>query len=97
MSDETNEKTELDFLEETKMDEQIKAQMGQNFANLHRQFDDAAARANNNSVFIQQQSQELFLHTKQLVGATAQNLMEKNGLADSILQQRSARDQPGVA
>ena len=50
----------------------------------------SAERFTDNSAFVAAESKQSFLHTQKLVAATAQNLLEKDGLADSILQSKNA-------
>lgn len=64
--------------------------LSQTFVNQHKRLEQTAERFNDGSAFVAQESKQMFLLQKMLLGATAQNLLEKEGLADSLLQLKSA-------
>ena len=60
-------------------------------ANLkHEAMDQTLVRFNDGSGFTAQESKQVFLLQKMMFGATAQNLLEKEGLADTLLQLKSS-------
>ena len=72
------------------MDDILKHTLDQNYATRIERLQQIAARFTDNSAFVAAESKQSFLHTQKLVAATAQNLLEKDGLADSILQSKNA-------
>lgn len=81
----------------TEVDATVKTVLDQGFAERSELIRQTAMRANNSATFIQEQSQQGFLNSSQLVGALAAARLEKNALADAVLQQRAAAGQPGNA
>jgi len=79
------------------MDPTIKAVLEQGFAERSDLVRQSGLRANNAAAFIQERAQENFLLSAQLVGAAAAGRLEKNALADAIMQNRAAAGQPGNA
>tara|TARA_B100000749_G_scaffold280852_1_gene279292 strand:+ start:8332 stop:8613 length:282 start_codon:yes stop_codon:yes gene_type:complete len=70
--------------------EETKSILEQSFVNTHKRLEQTAERFNDGSGFIAQESKQQFLLQKQLMTATAQNLMEKEGLADTLMQLKTA-------
>ena len=52
--------------------------------------DQTIVRFNDGSGFVAQESKQSFVLSKQMFQAVAQNLLEKEGLADTLLQLKSA-------
>ncbi len=82
---------------DTVIDPTVDKVLAQGFAERSELIRQTAIRANNSATFIQEQAQLGFLNQSLLVGALAASRMEKNALADAIMQNRAARDQPNVA
>ncbi len=77
------------------IDPTIKHAMDQDFADGRarmRLLGETAAAGNN---FVHESMREQFLHESRLVGAAAAARLDRDQLAHQILQQNSARDQPG--
>ncbi len=72
------------------MDEILAKSMDQNFAVRHERLAQTAERFNDGAAFIAQESKQHFLHASSMVRAHAVNTLEKDGLADSILQSKTA-------
>ncbi len=64
--------------------------MNQAHAARHERLQQTAERFNDGSAFAAQESKQSFMLAKMMFGATAQNLLEKEGLADSLLQLKSS-------
>lgn len=77
------------------MDETIKHQMDQNFANFNQELNRSAVRHQDTAEFVSEQSKSSFLLSQQLVGSKAAGQLDRDSLAKSILDSRAARDQPG--
>ena len=75
---------------EANMSELINKSMDQHFAQGHEQMSQTAQRFNDGSGFVAQESKQMFLIQKMLIGATAQNMLEKEGLADTLLQLKTS-------
>jgi len=73
-----------------KMDETTKVILDQTYVGVHKRLEQTAERFNDGSAFVSQESKQGFLLAKGLMQATAQNLLEKEGLADSLMQIKSA-------
>jgi len=71
--------------------------LDQGFAERSELIRQTGIRGNSSATFIQEQSQLGFLNESRLVGALAAQRLEKNALADAILQNRAAAGQPGNA
>jgi len=69
--------------------------LSQGFIARHTRIEQTAERFNDGSAFVAQESKQGFLLQKMLMGATAQNLLEKEGLADTLLQLKSSGVFPG--
>ncbi len=78
----------------SEMDKTVEKVLDQGFAERSEIIRQTAIRGNSSATFIQEQAQLGFLNSSQLVGAMAASRMEKNAIADSILQNRAARGQP---
>jgi hypothetical protein len=76
------------------MDETVKMVLAQGFAERSELIRQTAIRSNNSATFIQEQAQLMFLENSRIVGALAAARIEKNALADGILQQNAAAGQP---
>jgi len=72
------------------VDDLIAKSMDQHFAQGHEELSQQGRRFNGRSEFTASESQQTFLLQKTLLGATAQNLLEKEGLADTLLQLKGA-------
>jgi hypothetical protein len=81
----------------SEVDPTVKKVLDEGFAERSELIRQTAIRGNAAATFIQEQSQSQFLESSRLVGALAAGRLEKNALADAILQQRSAAGQPGNA
>lgn len=79
------------------MEPTVKAVLDQGFAERSEIIRQTSIRGNASATFIQEQSQLQFLNSSQLVGAMAASRLEKNAIADAILQNRAAAGQPGNA
>ncbi len=79
------------------VDATVEKIIDQGFAERSELIRQTAMRSNNSATFIQEQSQQGFLNESRLVGALAAGRLEKNALADSILQMRASAGQPGNA
>lgn len=79
------------------VDATVEKVLDQGFAERSELIRQTAMRGNSAATFIQEQGQLGFLNESRLVGALAAGRLEKNALADSILQQRAAAGQPGNA
>jgi hypothetical protein len=79
------------------MDDPIAKVLDQAFADNHSARQHASRRLTETNDNISEQTKLMFLETKQAVGtreAAAMQRMDTNKLAEQILQQRSARQQP---
>lgn len=79
------------------MDEAIKKQMDQNFANFNQELNRSAVRHQDTAEFLTEQSKNQFLLAQQLVGAKAAGQLDRDSLSKSILDNRAAAGQPGKA
>jgi len=79
------------------VDATVEKVLDQGFAERSELIRQAAIRGNSAATFTQEQAQLGFLNESRLVGALAAGRLEKNALADGILQQRAAAGQPGNA
>jgi hypothetical protein len=82
--------TQNSTIGELKMDETTKVILDQTYVGVHKRLEQIAERFNDGSAFVAQESKQGFLLAKGLMQATAQNLLEKEGLADSLMQIKSA-------
>jgi len=78
------------------MNEQIKMQMEQDFAQNGSILQQVATRFNSNVAHVSEESAKLFQLKLQLIGATAQNLLEQHGQANLQTQLKSSGMFPGV-
>jgi len=69
----------------------------QGFAERSELIRQTGIRGNNAATFVQEQAQMGFLNESRLVGALAAGRIDKNSMADSIMQNRAAAGQPGNA
>ncbi len=75
----------------------IETVLDQGFAERSELIRQTAIRATIAATNVQEQSQLAFLNSSALYNAMAAGRMEKNALADSIMQNRAAAGQPGNA
>lgn len=85
-----------DANQETTVDPTIKQVLDQGFANTAQMFGQSAARFNTSSELTANEAARMFQLESQLVGAAAAGRLDRDQLAHGILQQNSARDQPGA-
>lgn len=78
------------------IDATVALAMQQGYAQSHAALTAAGVRHNNAANFITETVQLQHELNRQLVGAKAAARLETDALANSILQQNAARDQPGV-
>lgn len=83
--------------EKKEMDATVEKVLDQGFAERSELIRQTGIRGNSSATFIQEQAQLQFLNSSQLVGAAAAARLEKNALADAIMQNRAAAGQPGNA
>lgn len=83
--------------EMSQIDVTVNKVLDQGFAERSELIRQSSMRSNNAANFIQEQAQLGFLNESRLVGALAAARLEKNALADAILQNRAAAGQPGNA
>jgi len=76
------------------MGDDTKVILEQGFVFSHKRLEQTAERFNDGSGFVAQESKQTFLLREMLIGATAQNLLEKEGLADTLMQLKSAGTYP---
>lgn len=76
------------------MQDETKVILEQSFVNTHKRLEQTAERFNDGSGFVAQESKQGFIIRQMLMGATAQNLLEKEGLADTLLQLKSSGQFP---
>ena len=76
------------------MGDDTKAILEQTYVNTHKRLEQTAERFNDGSSFVAQESKQGFLLAKGLMQATAQNLLEKEGLADTLLQLKTSGQFP---
>jgi len=78
------------------MNEQISMQMQQDFAQNGSILQQVATRFNSNIAHVSEESAKLFQLKLQLIGATAQNLLEQHGQANMQTQLKASGMFPGV-
>ena len=78
------------------MNEQIKMQMEQDFAQNGSVLAQAATRFSANIGHVSEESAKLWQLKLQLIGATAQNLLEQHGQANLQTQLKSSGMFPGI-
>ena len=78
------------------LNEQIAMQMQQDFAQNGSILQQVATRFNSNIAHVSEESAKLFQLKLQLIGATAQNLLEQHGQANMQTQLKSSGMFPGV-
>ena len=78
------------------MAEQIATQMAQDFAQNGSILAQVATRFNSTIAHVSEESSKLFQLKLQLIGATAQNLLEQHGQANLQTQLKSSGMFPGV-
>tara|TARA_R110002020_G_scaffold302595_2_gene517967 strand:- start:7372 stop:7647 length:276 start_codon:yes stop_codon:yes gene_type:complete len=78
------------------MNEQIKMQMEQDFAQNGSILSASATRFSANISHVSEESSKLWQLKLQLIGATAQNLLEQHGQANLQTQLKSSGMFPGV-
>jgi len=78
------------------MNEQIAMQMQQDFAQNGSILQQVATRFNANIAHVSEESSKLFQLKLQLIGATAQNLLEQHGQANMQTQLKASGMFPGV-
>ena len=76
------------------MQDETKVILEQSFVNSHKRLEQQAERFNDGSAFVAQESKQIFKLQQLLIMATAQNLLEKEGLADTLLQLKSSGQFP---
>lgn len=79
------------------MDDTIASQMQQNFANFNQELNRSAVRHQDTAEHVSEESKHIFMLGQQLVGAKAAGQLDRDSLAKSILDARSAAGQPGGA
>ena len=78
------------------MNPQIEQQMQQDFAQNGAVLAQAATRFSTNIAHVSEESAKLFQLKLQLIGATAQNLLEQHGQANMQTQLKASEMFPGV-
>ena len=78
------------------MNEQISAQLAQASAETAMILSQTSTRFNANIAHVSEESAKLFKLKLQLIGATAQNLLEQHGQANMQTQLKSSGMFPGV-
>jgi len=78
------------------MNEQIKMQMEQDFAQSGNVLAQVQTRFNSNIAHVSEESSKIFQLKLQLIGATAQNLLEQHGQANMQAQLKSSGLFPGI-
>jgi hypothetical protein len=78
------------------MNEQIKLQMEQDFAQTGNVLSQVQTRFNSNIAHVSEESAKLWQLKLQLIGATAQNLLEQHGQANLQTQLKSSGMFPGI-
>lgn len=76
------------------VDPTIEKVLDESFASRHERLSQTAERFNDGSAFAAQESKQRFGLQQMLLGATAQNMLEKHGLGDMIAQMKMAGSFP---
>lgn len=80
--------------EEVEMATAAEVILEQSFITEHKRLGMIAERSTDSSAFIKSRAEEQFLHESRVVGALAANRLD-SGIADKVLNGRSAVNQPG--
>ena len=78
------------------MDSQIETQMAQDFAQNGAVLAQVLTRFNSNIAHVSEESAKLWQLKLQLIGATAQNLLEQHGQANMQTQLKASGIFPGI-